>query len=176
MKTQFREMMKVNTALSTEDHEPLLTIRFDFDPEFEGNSYEFQHSMVEQVHSAMGDLLKELETKAIWQANIEMAESGEEPLFLVYLFSFPVCRFSDLVYMFSFPVDLLPFSASFLFSNCLFSFLVITFLFQAFPRFRFIFYPCYFIGFFSPFSLPLLFSKCIQFSNLKTKSVSNCLT
>jgi hypothetical protein len=78
MKTQFREMMKVNTALSTEDHEPLLTIRFDFDPEFEGNSYEFQHSMVEQVHSAMGDLLKELETKAIWQANIEMAESGEE--------------------------------------------------------------------------------------------------
>ena len=78
MKTQFREMMKVNTALSTEDHEPLLTIRFDFDPEFEGNSYEFQHSMVEQVYSAMGDLLKELETKAIWQANIEMAESGEE--------------------------------------------------------------------------------------------------
>ena len=78
MKTQSREMMKVNTALSTEDHEPLLTIRFDFDPEFEGNSYEFQHSMVEQVHSAMGDLLKELETKAIWQANIEMAESGEE--------------------------------------------------------------------------------------------------
>ena len=78
MKTQFREMMKVNTALSTEDHDPLLTIRFDFDPEFEGNSYEFQHSMVEQVYSAMGDLLKELETKAIWQANIEMAESGEE--------------------------------------------------------------------------------------------------
>ena len=78
MKTQFREMMKVNTALSTEDHDPLLTIRFDFDPEFEGNSYEFQHSMVEQVYSAMGDLLKELETKAIWQANIEMAESGDE--------------------------------------------------------------------------------------------------
>lgn len=78
MRTRFREMMKINTALSTEDHEPMLTVRFDFDPEFEGNSYEFQHTMVEQVYSAMGDLLKELETKIIWQENIEIAETHEE--------------------------------------------------------------------------------------------------
>lgn len=78
MKSEFREMMKVKTALDTGEGEPLLTIRFVFDPEFESNSYEFQHSMVEEVHAAMGDLLKELETKAIWQENIEMAESGDE--------------------------------------------------------------------------------------------------
>jgi hypothetical protein len=78
MKTEFRELMKVNTSLSTEENTPMITIRFDLDPEFERNSYEFQHSMVEQVHSAMGDLLKELETKAIWQENIEMAETGDE--------------------------------------------------------------------------------------------------
>ena len=74
----FRETMKIHTAINMEQGEPFLTVRFDFDPEFESNSYEFQHSMVEQIHASMGDLLKELQTKAIWQENIEMAETGDE--------------------------------------------------------------------------------------------------
>ena len=74
----FRETMKIHTSINMEDGEPFLTVRFDFDPEFESNSYEFQHSMVEQIHASMGDLLKELQTKAIWQENIEMAETGDE--------------------------------------------------------------------------------------------------
>lgn len=78
IKSQEREMMKVHTQINNEQDGPMLTIRFDFDPEFQGNSYEFQHSMVEQVYSAMGELLEELAVKAVWQANIEMAESGEE--------------------------------------------------------------------------------------------------
>ena len=78
MTEHFRETIKVQTAVNIKQGEPLLTVRFDLDPEFQSNSYEFQHSMVEQVHAAMSDLLKELETKAIWQANIEMAETGDE--------------------------------------------------------------------------------------------------
>ena len=74
----FRETMKIHTSINMEEGEPFLTVRFDFDPEFESNSYEFQHSMVEQIHASMGDLLKELQTKAIWQENIEMAETGDE--------------------------------------------------------------------------------------------------
>lgn len=78
MNTNFRETVKVNTALNTEQGEPLITVKFDFDPEFESNSYEFQHTYMERIHGAMGDLLKELQTKAIWQENIEMAETGAE--------------------------------------------------------------------------------------------------
>ena len=77
--TKFRETMKIHTALSKpEEDGQFIWCRFEFDPEFEGNSYEFQHTYVSEIYGAMGELLKELETKAIWQANIEMAESGEE--------------------------------------------------------------------------------------------------
>jgi hypothetical protein len=79
MKTQFRETMKIHTALSEpEENGPFIWCRFEFDPEFQSNSYEFQHTYVSEIYGAMGELLKELETKAIWQENIEMAESGEE--------------------------------------------------------------------------------------------------
>jgi len=72
MDTNFRETIKVNTALNTERGEPLITVQFDFDPEFKGNSYEFQHTYMERIHGAMGELLRELQAAAIWE------EGGEE--------------------------------------------------------------------------------------------------
>ena len=71
MNTNFRETVKVNTALNTEEGEPLITVQFDFDPEFKGNSYEFQHTYVERIHGAMGELLKELQAAAIWEEDSE---------------------------------------------------------------------------------------------------------
>lgn len=60
MNTNFRETVKVNTALNTNRGEPLIDVQFDFDPEFKGNSYEFQYTYMERIHGAMGELLKEL--------------------------------------------------------------------------------------------------------------------
>jgi hypothetical protein len=58
--------MKVHTALNTGEGEPFPTIwcKFEFDPEFEGNSYEFQHLYVEQIYGAIKSLLEELSVKA----------------------------------------------------------------------------------------------------------------
>ena len=71
MNTNFRETMKVQTALDTDQGGPLIAVRFDFDPEFKGNSYEFQHTYIERIYGAMGKLLKELQAAAIWEEDSE---------------------------------------------------------------------------------------------------------
>ncbi len=80
MNINFRETMKVHTALSTEkgDSFPTIWCKFEFDPEFEGNSYEFQHTYVSEIYGALKSLLEELEMKAGWQEKVEMAETGDE--------------------------------------------------------------------------------------------------
>lgn len=78
MTTQFRETMKIHTALGTKENEPLVWCKFEFDPEFESNSYEFQHTYVEQICGAMQSLLEELEMKAAWQEKLELAETGDD--------------------------------------------------------------------------------------------------
>lgn len=80
MTEQFRETMKVHTALSTGEGKPFPTIwcKFEFDPEFEGNSYEFQHLYVEQIYGAIKSLLEELSVKAEWEAKMELAETDED--------------------------------------------------------------------------------------------------
>jgi hypothetical protein len=85
--------MKVHTALNTGEGEPFPTIwckfefdpefegnsyKFEFDPEFEGNSYEFQHLYVEQIYGAIKSLLEELSVKAEWEAKMELAETDED--------------------------------------------------------------------------------------------------
>jgi hypothetical protein len=71
MNTNFRETVKVNTALTAERGEPLITVQFDFNPEFKGNSYEFQHTYMERLYGAMGELLRELQAAAIWEEGSE---------------------------------------------------------------------------------------------------------
>ena len=79
MKTQFRETMKIHTALSKpEEDGQFIWCRFEFDPEFRGNSYEFQHTFVSEIYGAMGELLKELEVKAHWEEKMALAETDEE--------------------------------------------------------------------------------------------------
>ena len=80
MTTQFRETMKVHTALSTEkgDSFPTIWCKFDFDPEFKENSYEFQYTYVSEIFGAMKSLLEELSWKRDWEEKMELAETGDE--------------------------------------------------------------------------------------------------
>ena len=78
MKTDFRDVMTISTAVEMRDNDLMINTRFMLDKEFQYMSFEFQHIMLTEILSSFKDMLDQVKDKMIWEQNYEAAETKDE--------------------------------------------------------------------------------------------------